>query len=110
MAEFNIYPTVEGVFLAFETNAGQVAMVSVEAIAETLPQVARETVLKWCEEVQAEAEASGPRGWATSATRRLRASSAAPAGWRRSFSFNEGKQKYRRQRDWQIVAGTRMNK
>ena len=59
MAEFNIYATVEGVFLAFETKAGQVAMVSAEAIAEALPQVARETVLKWCEEVQAGAEASG---------------------------------------------------
>jgi hypothetical protein len=58
MAEF-IYSTAEGVVLAFKTNAGQVAMVRAEAIAETLPEVAREIVLKWCEEVQAEAEVSG---------------------------------------------------
>jgi hypothetical protein len=55
MAEFNIYPTEEGVFLSFETEAGRVAMISVEAIAEALPEVARGTVLIWCQEIQIEA-------------------------------------------------------
>jgi hypothetical protein len=54
MAEFNIYPTAEGIILAFDTEDGETAMVSAEAIAETLPPAARETVLKWCEEVRAE--------------------------------------------------------
>jgi hypothetical protein len=62
MAVFNIYPTAEGSCLAFETEDGETAMVSVEAIAETLPPAARKTVLKWCEEVQAEAGAIDPGG------------------------------------------------
>jgi hypothetical protein len=57
MAELNIYPTAEGVFLMFETEDGKSAAVSAEVIAATLPLVARATVLKWCEEIEREAVA-----------------------------------------------------